>query len=353
VGTKARTTHREIAFRDNTIARESLPFPIVLYPGHYGTFFGFRERDDSAIVLCSCAKKAVENYFRSRCPGQTYEYSAHAAPLRQVDAGEVRYCTDLPRSLVTQIIGTPGVPDGHAVIDLLSFENQLCHECNKAIPEYLYCHKMYGGTFKQNYGWYVNKQAYEFGVDRIWGRLISEKCTEKCPGEIVELTRQIGGIHQALKQTNPNGDEAQRLIKELAKQQTQMWNILENEVRGKLGYKPIGEAWTSETTLFYIVQSLFPDATVLRHYRPDFLQGMELDVFIQELRIGIEYQGVQHFEPVEHWGGMEALKELQARDKKKREICDSLGIELISFKHDEDLSSQSVSAKLATLPHSR
>jgi len=33
----------------------------------------------------------------------------------------------------------------------------------------------------------------------------------------------------------------------------------------------------------------------LRHYRPDFLQGLELDIFIDELKIGMEYQGIQHF----------------------------------------------------------
>jgi hypothetical protein len=205
---------------------------------------------------------------------------------------------------------------------------------------------MYGGVFKQNYGWYINKQAYEFGVDRIWFRIISEKC----PGEIVEIIKRIADIYQAASQTDHNSEKARRLIREHSKQRTQMWTIIENEVRRKLGYKPIGEEWASETTLFYIVQSLFPDATVLRHYRPDFLEGMELDVFVQELSIGIEYQGVQHFESVEHWGGIEALRELQERDEKKRRLCQALGIRLIYLRYDEDLNKASISAKLGTLP---
>jgi hypothetical protein len=259
---------------------------------------------------------------------------------------------EFPLSLVQSLIES-GVQSDEKVMDHIEFEDYLCHECRRVVPRYRYCHEMYGGVFRQNYGWYINKQAYELGVDKLWGRPISEKCSDKCPSEIVELTKQIGGIHETLKQTDPNGDEARRLITGLTKQRTRIRSILEDEVRGKLGYKPIGEAWTSETTLFYIVQSLFPDATVLRHYRPDVLQGMELDVFIQELRIGIEYQGVQHFECVEHWGGMEALKELQARDKKKRELCQSLGIGLIYFGYDEDLNNESVSAKLGTLARLR
>jgi len=339
---KRRTIRRrQVAFRPNTVACEELPFPIVLYPGHYGTFFGFRKTEDSVVTLCSCAREAIENYVRSRLSGSI---GKHDDPTKKFVLDSAQF----PLSLVQSLMES-GVHGDEKVMDHLEFGDCLCHECNGVLPEYRYCHEMYGGVFKQNYGWYVNKQAYEFGVDRIWGRLISEECSEKCPGEIVEITKQIGAIRQSLKQTDPNGDEARRLIRESAKQETQMWNILENEVRAKLGYKPIGEGWTSETTLFYTVQSLFPNATVLRHYRPDFLQGMELDVFIQELSIGIEYQGVQHFEPVEHWGGMESLKELQARDKNKRELCQSLGIRLIYFRYDEDLNSESVSAKLGTL----
>jgi hypothetical protein len=335
------TPRRQVAFRQNTVAREDLPFPIVLYPGFYGTFFGFRKTEDSVTTLCSCAREAIENYVRSRLSGSI---GKHDDPTNEFVLGSAEF----PLSLVQSLMES-GVQNDEQVMDHLEFEDYLCHECRGVVPQYRYCHEMYGGVFRQNYGWYINKQAYEFGVHKIWGRPISEKCSEKCPGEIVELTKQVGGIHQALEHTNHNGEEARRLIKELTKQRTQIRSILEDEVRAKLGYKPIGEAWTSETTLFYIVQSLFPAATVLRHYRPDVLQGMELDVFIQELRIGIEYQGVQHFECVEHWGGMEALKELQARDKKKRELCQSLGIRLIYFRYDEDLSNESVAAKLGTL----
>ena len=52
---------KPIAFQDGTIEQEDLPFPTVLYPGHYGAFFGFKERRRSSIVLCSCAEEAIEN----------------------------------------------------------------------------------------------------------------------------------------------------------------------------------------------------------------------------------------------------------------------------------------------------
>ncbi|TEU14037.1 MAG: hypothetical protein E3J21_17065 [Anaerolineales bacterium] len=140
--------------------------------------------------------------------------------------------------------------------------------------------------------------------------------------------------------------QAYELDKRFSKQKRQVWRAIENEVRFKFGHKRVGEAWTSETILYYLVRSLLPDRTILRHHRPEFLEGLELDIYVPELGIGIEYQGVQHYQPVKHWGGEEALKKCKERDSRKREICKRLGMELIYFKYDEDLSSELVQSKL-------
>jgi hypothetical protein len=51
--------NKPIAFQDNTISIEDLPLPNVLYPGFYGSYFGFQESENSEVVFCSCAKKAT------------------------------------------------------------------------------------------------------------------------------------------------------------------------------------------------------------------------------------------------------------------------------------------------------
>lgn len=328
--------HKEIAYRGNIIAKENLPFPIVLYPGFYGAFFGFRQREDSSIVLCSCAKEAIENYLRFRL--------SKPIPLN-TDPGRMFALDSMyfPRALVDTLMKR-GVQNNYEVINYLVFESNLCHECNGVVQKYRYCHEMYGGAFKQNYGWYINKQAYEFGIEPISNRVIPEIC----PQEILEIIKldPIETPKRYLELVKTDPAEADRLMKEFEKQNRQVWNIIENEVRQKFGHRKIGEAWTSETILYYIIWSLFPNMTVLRHYRPDFLQGLEFDIFIKELKVGIEYQGIQHFEPVDHWGGIEALWKLRARDKKKREICSSLGMQLVYFKYDEGLNNELVLAKL-------
>ena len=327
---------KKIAYKDNTISKESLPFPIVLYPGHYGAFFGFRERKNSPIVLCSCAKEAIENYIKFRL---SKPIPSNVYPSRMFVLDSMYF----PRTLVDTLMER-GVQNNYDVINHLVFENHLCHECNGVIPKYRHCHEMYGGEFKQNYGGYINKQAYEFGVEPIPYYIIPKLC----PQEILELIKldpvETTNLYQKLLKTNRA--KAYELWKKFQKQNRRIWNIIENEVRQKFGHKKIGEAWTSETILYYIIRSLFPEMTVLRHYRPDFLQGLELDIFIEELKVGIEYQGLQHFKPIDHWGGIKALQKQKARDKKKREICSSLGINLVYFRYNEGLSNDIVLAKL-------
>lgn len=328
--------YKEIAYKDNTISIEKLPYPIVLYPGFYGTFFGFKKTEKSPIVLCSCSKEAIENYIKFRLSKEIPQYSN---PCRMFILDSM----DFPETLVRELIDK-NITKNDNVIDYLSFENKLCHECNCVVPKYRYCHEMYGGTFVQNFGWYINKKAYEFGIDPKTYNIISEVC----PQEILDLIKydpvKTWERYQELKLIDRI--EAERLIKELQRQNRKIWNIIENEVRIKFGHKKIGESWTSETILYYIIKSIFPDKTIIRHFRLDFLKGLELDIFIEEFKLGIEYQGMQHFKPVDYWGGEEAFLKLKERDKRKKEICKSLGIKIIYFKYNQSLSPEFVLEKI-------
>jgi len=117
---------------------------------------------------------------------------------------------------------------------------------------------------------------------------------------------------------------------------------IENDLRKRVGYPLIGEKWISETMLYKITQTLFADKTTLFHYRGKELHGLELDIFIVDLKIGIEYQGVQHYETVSHWGGDEGLTKRRENDKKKKEYCKKEGYNLIEFKYDESLTIENV-----------
>lgn len=104
--------------------------------------------------------------------------------------------------------------------------------------------------------------------------------------------------------------------------------------------------WFHEKLLFSIIKSLYPDYTVLYHYRAQWLDHLELDIYIQELNIGIEYQGIQHYEPIEHWGGIDGLKQRQSNDKRKKKLCTNYGVELIYFDYTESITHTYVKNKM-------
>jgi len=327
---------KEIAYEPGTISIEDLPYPIVHYPSHYGCFLGFKKNDNSQMVLCSCFADAIEKYVSMRL----------SQPISKYSDSTRMYVLDshyFPIGLVKLLISKK-VPNNDKVLNYIKYEDKLCHECNKTIPKYRYCSDIYGGVFKQNYGWYIIKRFFENGIDPISYKIFPELC----PNDIKELIKidpdKYSQIHLRLMEKNFNA--AKELDQQFTKQKRKIWSFFENEVRSKFGHKNIGEAWTSETILYYIIKNIFSDKIIYRHFRPKFLKGLELDIFIEDLNLGIEYQGIQHFKPVKHWGGKKTFEQLKKRDKLKKDFCKGNNVELIYFIYDENLSKEYVFDKI-------
>jgi len=173
----------------------------------------------------------------------------------------------------------------------------LCHYCCGGMPKLEYGHNMYYSSFLQRY------LPYHGLLSRIkYGKAIYD------------------------------GDE---------------YRGVENELREHFGYPKIGEGWLTETTLYNIILMLFPEFEVLHHYRGAELQKLELDIWLPEIKVGIEYQGEQHYKVVEHWGGKEGLEKRIENDKKKKRLCKKLGYTLIEFKFSEDINEELVKKRMA------
>lgn len=85
--------------------------------------------------------------------------------------------------------------------------------------------------------------------------------------------------------------------------------------------------------MYHTIKHTFVDLKILRRYRPEWLDGLELNICLPDLKIGIEYQGEQHFHKTEFFGSFEDQKK---RDKEKRGLCLQNGFSLILLdKHTE------------------
>lgn len=102
--------------------------------------------------------------------------------------------------------------------------------------------------------------------------------------------------------------------------------------------------WKSEYSLYELIRKKYPNA--IYQYRAKWLSHQSLDIYIPDKRIGIEYQGIQHYKPVSLFGGLPHFRLQQELDNRKRKLCSEQGIRLIEWRYDEPISSDMLKKKL-------
>jgi len=104
--------------------------------------------------------------------------------------------------------------------------------------------------------------------------------------------------------------------------------IFENECRFDFDERIIG-AFYNEDILFREVKKVFGDRyEVISQGTPEWLRPQRFDIYIPEINFAIEYQGEQHFMPVDFGGkgkkiAQKQFEENQRRDKLKKEKSDA------------------------------
>jgi hypothetical protein len=98
-----------------------------------------------------------------------------------------------------------------------------------------------------------------------------------------------------------------------------------NHVRGvrcpECGNKHYRERWVRE-----VLEDLY--GVKFPNTKPTWLLSakggrMEIDCFNESLSLGVEYQGIQHYQPVKLWGGEEGFIKAIRRDRRKKALCDT------------------------------
>lgn len=164
---------------------------------------------------------------------------------------------------------------------IVPYRDQCCHLCRRLPSEIQYRHEMYGGPIYQYYWPYIQQEAALHGLDH---------------------------------------------------------REAENRVRERLGVPRIGEGWVSEMLLINTLRSLFPVLEVEHQASPPWLGRQRFDGYIAQHKIAIEYNGEQHYYPIERFGGKEGLRRTQERDREKLRLAAENGVEVIVLKYDQKLS---------------
>lgn len=307
--------------------RENLPYPKVHYPPHYGAFVAF-SRDGSSLDLCSCSRSVVKNFVRLRDRKDQPRYSD---PL---------VMAPLSSKVFPREIAENSVESDRPAYEVPTYREAICHRCNLATPSLRYCHEMYGSKFMQRYGWYVRQARYRLGFDP------PHYLESVCPTDLQELLDKQSALSKKRREIVDRGDlsdpRKSKIEKEVRSVSREISNYAENVVRTEFGHHEIGEKWTSETVLAQIVERILPNDEIVRHHRPDWLDGLELDIWVPKAGLAIEYQGQQHFHPIEAWGGEKALAKQKRRDERTRSLCKEKGVELLEIDFRDPLTEEFV-----------
>ena len=79
----------------------------------------------------------------------------------------------------------------------------------------------------------------------------------------------------------------------------------------------------------------FDKYVIVSEKRFMWLKKQRIDIFFEGFDIGVEYQGAQHFRPIDIFGGETSFKKQRENDIKKKLLCDKNRINLLYFSFDK------------------
>jgi len=111
------------------------------------------------------------------------------------------------------------------------------------------------------------------------------------------------------------------------------------EILDDLGYDITLGKTSTENEVTNTIATILRDEPI-RQATFDWLKGdknwrLRCDAYFSNQQLIIEFDGKQHFEPIEFFGGEKAFKRIQANDAIKNILIPSHGIKLIRIAYDE------------------
>jgi len=131
------------------------------------------------------------------------------------------------------------------------------------------------------------------------------------------------------------------------KQGQKTWVLPYIKGKGELVKKDyyVGEkeqCWENEKQMIAIIKEMYLGDNVETHNRT-ILNGLEIDCYIPEIKLGFEYNGKQHYEHVEIFHKtIEDFEKQKERDIEKLKRAEKKGIKIITIKYDEPLTRENI-----------
>jgi hypothetical protein len=329
--TEWRQANYKDVVRDRHRFIESLPLPVVNYPRIYGTWILFQESEQAQPFLCSCQRDAATGFLRINDQSPFCILGRSQVLVDFFVPPELRHLTGLQASSIDEFAALP------------FFQSGICHLCNRRVPSIRWSNLDEHSLFVQHLGWYWHYALYAAGVSPHGDLLLGTVDDEIAA--LVEIDPAEG--YRQMRQARDSQRDARVIVETMNRQRQKIHRVVEERLRRSLGFPPHGKTGGSEILLRWIVAALLPARQVLFRHRPEFLGGLELDIYLPELRLAIEYQGEHHYEAFDHLGGERHLRSVVRRDKRKAQLCKQAGVDLRYFTVADKLTEDFVRERLS------
>ena len=192
-----------------------------------------------------------------------------------------------------------------------------------------------------------------------WSDEYFEKRVEYCEGD---LSGMYNRIRRCLSNYDLDGvfnkkyymnkiKEMEKKSDEYQKEQRHNTNTLKSKKPKSVHeIKPLIKSKGSKE-LHEILKKVLPNVIIEEEHYLMSSNCIRLDFYLEidDRKIGVEYQGIQHFEEVKYFGGIKMLEKQKEWDIEKRDICEKLEIELIYFLYNENVTEELVRKKLGII----
>ncbi len=158
----------------------------------------------------------------------------------------------------------------------------------------------------------------------------NKRCTTE---RFIEKARKVHGDKYDYSKVEYNGNHQKVCI--ICPEHGEFWQLpLGHTVHQQGCPKCAEELNISEQKLITFFREN-TDYEIITHYMTSWLGKKHLDIYLPEKKIGIEYQGRQHFGPVGMFGGEEGYINTKKRDTEKYNLCKEHGIKLFYITYED------------------
>lgn len=320
------------------IFEPNLTYPWVKYPHSGSIVCAFAKSSEGPFFACRCAVIPLNNMktLKQRQYIRVSELFLKSYEKNYREEGNL--VSDTWNRSVNEIFWYDAE---RSELDLgeFSFVDEICHKCIGVLPT----------KYSPNetpWEIYIRQEYLRFGLleGSFYGDFLEDQLNQNLKDLMkkgLDAQSAYEVFHKrttSIMRANPTEEWAEEkywLEYQRTQVEGQIRTYFESNIRRSFALDELVRGSRQEELLYLLLERIYRGKELKRQVRPPWLKGLELDIWIPELSIAFEYQGKQHFQPIAHWGGDEALMKIKERDKTKSELCQEKGIKLICINYDD------------------